>query len=228
MVEKNLKVKQKEPIDLIARPFHKFAQIEASGGILLVICALIALIWANSPWRDVYHKLWKVHLTFSFGPIHLSYELLHWINDGLMVIFFFVVGMEIKREFVEGELSTRKHAMLPVAGAMGGMLRSYGILERLQQSSQELHAGIRAGEQQSAVRALKETCDEVEAPLRRFIQILHRWVIFGILAGVCAGKCRVTLDQTLLSSLLQPLGLGILLALVLGKQGGSPSFVGSL
>lgn len=102
--------------------------------------------------------------------------------------------------------------------------RSQGILKHLQQSSGELHTGIRAGEQQSAVKALEETCDKVEAPLRRFMHALHPWVTFVILPLFALANAGITLDQTLLSSLMHPLGLGIILGLVLGKQGGITLF----
>lgn len=115
-------VKQKEPIDAVVRPFQKFARLEASGGILLLICTVAALIWANSPWQESYFKLWHLPVGFKIGDFVLSKELLHWINDGLMAIFFFVVGMEIKRELREGELSSAGKAMLPVVAAIGGML----------------------------------------------------------------------------------------------------------
>ncbi len=116
------KVKQREPIDKIVRPFLAFADLEASGGILLLISTIVALVWANSPWGDVYKSLWHFHFGFEFGNIHVKHELLHWINDGLMAIFFFVVGMEIKRELIEGELSTAGKAILPIVAAIGGMI----------------------------------------------------------------------------------------------------------
>ncbi len=110
------------PLDRIVRPFQEFIRIEASGGILLMITTVIALVWANSPFAESYFHLWETHVTFGLGhwefsgPIHLL------INDGLMAIFFLVVGLEIKRELLVGELSTPRQAALPVAGAIGGML----------------------------------------------------------------------------------------------------------
>ena len=110
------------PVDRVLRPFHEFAKIEASAGILLVACAVIALVWANSAWADLYHHLWETPVTIGFGGYQLSKSLEFWINDGLMAIFFFVVGLEIKREFLAGELSTPRHAVLPIAAALGGMV----------------------------------------------------------------------------------------------------------
>lgn len=106
----------------LVRAFQSFFQIEAAGGILLLACAVIALIWANSPLQDAYLDLWETLVTVGVGSFAISKPLLLWINDGLMAIFFFVVGLEIKREVLAGELSSPKQAALPLAGAVGGML----------------------------------------------------------------------------------------------------------
>lgn len=103
-------------------PFREFTQTEVSGGILLFVATVIALIWANSPWGDSYDEFWHTTLTIEAGGFGLSKSLSHWINDGLMVIFFFVVGLEIKREVMVGELATRRQALLPIAAAAGGAL----------------------------------------------------------------------------------------------------------
>lgn len=112
----------KTPIEKLAYPIHEFLHEEASGGILLIICTIIALAWANSPFAEFYHQLWKIYFSIDIGGIGLKYSLHHWINDGLMVIFFFVVGLEIKRELLVGELSSAKKAALPIAAALGGMI----------------------------------------------------------------------------------------------------------
>lgn len=104
-------------------------RIEASGGILLLLCTIVALIWANSPWKDSYHDLFH-ETTISFGIsglVTIEKHLIHWINDGLMAIFFFVVGLEIKRELLVGELASMRKAALPIAAAAGGMLVPAGI-----------------------------------------------------------------------------------------------------
>ena len=101
---------------------HEFTQRAASGGIVLLVGTLIALIWANSPWSDSYFHLWETAFSFVFGDSSLSEHLLEWVNDGLMVIFFFVVGLEIKREVVTGELASPRKAALPIAAALGGMI----------------------------------------------------------------------------------------------------------
>ncbi len=116
MDNKNLK------IDKIIRPFQQFISIEASGGILLLLCTVIALCWANLPISSYYFHLWHTKISLSVGEYSLNYSLQHWINDGLMAIFFFIVGLEIKREFFVGELSSAKQAALPIAAALGGMI----------------------------------------------------------------------------------------------------------
>ncbi len=102
--------------------FRQFAQIQASGGILLLLATVLAMVWANSPWSDSYFGLWETYLSFSLGDQYLKHTLLHWVNDGLMVIFFFLVGLEIKREILVGELASFKRAALPLMGAVGGMV----------------------------------------------------------------------------------------------------------
>ncbi len=104
------------------RPAQRFAAVEASGGIVLLLGALIALAWVNSPWEQSYHDLWETELALDLHLFEIRQHLGHAVNDGLMVLFFFVVGLEIKRELVSGELSSPRRAVLPVAAALGGML----------------------------------------------------------------------------------------------------------
>ncbi len=113
---------RREPIERILYPFQRFAQIEASSGILLLAATAIALVWANSAWGSAYTNLQEAKVGFTAGSFVFTKDLIHWINDGLMAIFFFVVGLEIKREIVAGELSSRQKAALPIAAAIGGML----------------------------------------------------------------------------------------------------------
>lgn len=110
------------PIYKMVQAFRNFMKLEAASGILLIACTIAALAWANSPWGQSYTALWETPLTIGFKQIQLSKSLLHWINDGLMTIFFFVVGLEIKREMLIGELASAKRAALPVMAAIGGML----------------------------------------------------------------------------------------------------------
>ncbi len=100
----------------------KFVHHEASGGIMLLMAAMLALLLANSPLASLYDALLDTHVSVKIGEWGIDKNLLHWINDGLMAIFFFHVGLEIKRELVEGELSTVKQAALPALGALGGMI----------------------------------------------------------------------------------------------------------
>jgi NhaA family Na+:H+ antiporter len=110
------------PIDRIVRPFQELAKLEASGGILLIGCTVVALLWANSPWANSYFHLWHTDLTFGIGGKMLSEPLHFWINDGLMALFFLLVGLEIKREILVGELASFRKAALPIAAALGGMI----------------------------------------------------------------------------------------------------------
>jgi Na+:H+ antiporter, NhaA family len=106
---------------------REFIHDEAFGGILLLVCALVALLWANSPWGAAYDALWSTELTLGTVQFHLTESLRHWVNDGLMAIFFFVVGLEIKREVLVGELSSPRQAALPAIAAVGGVLVPAGI-----------------------------------------------------------------------------------------------------
>jgi Na+:H+ antiporter, NhaA family len=99
-----------------------FASVEALGGIVLLLAALAALVWVNGPWSDSYSSVWNRELTIGVGSFAISETLRGWVNDGLMTVFFFVVGLEIKRELVEGELNDVRKARLPVVAALGGML----------------------------------------------------------------------------------------------------------
>jgi len=103
-------------------PVESFLAIEAASGILLLAAAAVALIWANSPWRESYSALWHAPLGLKLGPLSFERDLHFWINDGVMTIFFFVVGLEIRREIHHGELSELSRAALPLAAALGGMV----------------------------------------------------------------------------------------------------------
>jgi Na+:H+ antiporter, NhaA family len=106
----------------IPRVVRRFLETEASGGILLVIAAAIALLWANSPWQHGYHQLWSTEIHLAVGNIERSFDLEELVNDGLMTFFFLVVGLEIKRELVAGELRDPRTAALPAIAALGGMV----------------------------------------------------------------------------------------------------------
>ena len=105
----------------IIGPLQSFLRSEAAGGILLLGCAVLALAWANSPFADSYFDLWQTYVTVGVGDFEIDKPLLLWINDGLMAIFFFLIGLEIKREVLGGELSNPRSAALALAAALGGM-----------------------------------------------------------------------------------------------------------
>jgi len=114
--------KIQDPFDRIRQPFKRFLHIESSGGILLILATILALIIANSEWGHFYETFFKQEFKIGTEGHYLSESILHWINDGLMAIFFFLVGLEIKRELLVGELSSPKKAALPIIAAIGGML----------------------------------------------------------------------------------------------------------
>src|SRR6266542_4191362 len=100
---------------------REFLRAETGGAVLMIAVAL-ALVWANSPWRGAYDALWRTVLELRLGRFGLAGDLREWVNEGLMALFFLVVGLEIKRELVDGELRTWRQAALPVVAAAGGML----------------------------------------------------------------------------------------------------------
>jgi NhaA family Na+:H+ antiporter len=104
------------------RPFVRFSSIEASSGIVLLLAAIAAIVWANSSWSDTYFLILDEHLKIEFFGLHFDESVQELVNDGLMAIFFFVVGMEIKRELVLGDLRDPRAAALPVMAALGGMI----------------------------------------------------------------------------------------------------------
>lgn len=112
-----------EKIDKIVRPIQKFIGQEKSGGIVLGISVIIAIALANSPLAEEYYHFFEYKFGFIFNQVpFFEYSLHHWINDGLMAVFFFVVGLELKRELIGGELSQPRKALLPIAAALGGMI----------------------------------------------------------------------------------------------------------
>ena len=103
-------------------PLAEFLSTEAGGGVLLLVATIAALLWANSPWSAGYHDLWHTKLTVGSGGWAITEDLQHWVNDALMAMFFFIVGLEIKRELVTGELREVRAAALPALAALGGMV----------------------------------------------------------------------------------------------------------
>ncbi|MDT0690615.1 Na+/H+ antiporter NhaA [Salegentibacter sp. F188] len=103
-------------------PIKQFIEKQSSVGLLLIFSAILAMIFANSPLAESYHSFWKQYIHIGFNDFVLRKNLLHWINDGLMSMFFFLVGLELKREILHGELSNLRDALLPIAAAIGGMV----------------------------------------------------------------------------------------------------------
>jgi NhaA family Na+:H+ antiporter len=112
----------KPKIERVIAPITRFLHVEAAGGLVLMACLAIALIVANSPWAGPYNAFWQTRIGFKVGEFTLNKPLLLWINDGLMTVFFFLVGLEIKREIVFGELRDPRKAAFPAAAALGGMI----------------------------------------------------------------------------------------------------------
>ena len=109
-------------IQYISKPFKYFFKLEAASGLILLFAAILALFISNSDLSNHYFEILQKKLKLGLGSFGLELSILHWINDVLMAIFFFLVSLEIKREFIKGELSNPKQAMLPIVGAIGGML----------------------------------------------------------------------------------------------------------
>ncbi len=108
-------------INYFTAPFRWFFKLEAASGLVLLLAAIVALILSNSNFSDLYFKILSIHLLIGTESFGLDLSILHWINDALMAVFFFIVTLEIKREFIQGELSKPKQALLPIIGAVGGM-----------------------------------------------------------------------------------------------------------
>jgi len=121
-MNRNRSVKNATPVKRLARTFQEFARLEASSGILLIGSTVVAVAWANSPWSASYFHLWHTDPTFGLAGRLVSKPLHFWINDGLMALFFLLVGLEIKRETLVGELASFRKAALPIAAALGGMV----------------------------------------------------------------------------------------------------------
>ncbi|MCW2832365.1 MAG: nhaA [Nocardioides sp.] len=107
---------------LVARPIREFLRVETAGSVLLLLAAAVALLWANSPAASSYDAFWHTTIGIDLGGSGMEQSLQHWVNDALMVIFFFVVGLEIKYELVSGDLRDPKTAALPIVAALGGMV----------------------------------------------------------------------------------------------------------
>ncbi|MCK5126842.1 MAG: Na+/H+ antiporter NhaA [candidate division Zixibacteria bacterium] len=121
------------PVQRLMAPVLRFMHIQAAGGLVLFCCTVVALLAANSPLASWYHAFWNQSLGLTFGDSSMSYPLWYWVNDALMVIFFFVIGLEIKRELTTGELSEKHKIILPAAAAIGGAVTPAIIFLMIQQ-----------------------------------------------------------------------------------------------
>jgi len=162
------------PIDRITAPLQRFLDLEASSTVLLLAATVAALAWANSPWAASYDALLHVPLAVRLGPWQLELSLHHFVNDALMGLFFFVVGLEIKRELAIGELSSLARALLPVIAAAGGMVVPAGIYAALHLDGHALHGwGIpMATDIAFAVAALSVFAARVPSGLKIFLLAL--------------------------------------------------------
>lgn len=122
----------RSPVDRVVAPIARFLHVEAAGGAVLLVATVAALALANSPWADRFLAIWNTPISLNIGSMGVVHTLREWINDGLMTVFFFVIGLEIKLELVQGELRTARQAALPVLAALGGMVVPAGIYLVLQ------------------------------------------------------------------------------------------------
>jgi NhaA family Na+:H+ antiporter len=129
------------PARRLLEPLERFVKIEAASGVVLIVAAIVALLWANSPWAHSYHDFWHAPLTLGLGSWVSSESLHFWINEGLMTVFFLVVGLEIRREIHEGALSTVRQAALPAIAALGGVVMPAAIYLALNYTSPHLRHG---------------------------------------------------------------------------------------
>jgi Na+:H+ antiporter, NhaA family len=350
----------RRPIERLVRPFQAFAARESSGGILLLLATIAALVWANSPWAQSYFALWHATVMLGFGENTIVHDLHFWVNDALMALFFFVVGLEIKREFLVGELAAPRQASLPIVAALGGVLvpaaiysvlnaggpgapgwgipmatdiafvigvmallgsrvptslkvfltalaivddiaavlvialfytgqiswgalgiaalclmalvaanrlgvrhplpyallglllwssvlqsgvhatiagvllamtipsrtelnpdeflhRGRAVLDHFERTAQKEKTVMNDEEQQAAIEALEDSCEQVQPPLHRLEHALHPWVTFFVMPVFALANAGLAFDGRILTSVTQPIRLGIVLGLLLGK-----------
>jgi len=350
----------RRPIERLVRPFQAFAARESSGGILLLLATLLALVWANSLWANSYFALWHTTVTLGFGANTVAHDLHFWVNDALMALFFFVVGLEIKREFLVGELASPRQAALPIVAALGGVLvpaaiysvlnvggpgargwgipmatdiafvigvmallgsrvptslkvfltalaivddiaavlviaifytgqiswealgiaalclmalvaanrlgvrhplpyallglllwsavlqsgvhatiagvllamtipsrtelnpnaflhRSRAVLDHFERTAQKEKTVMNDEEQQAVIESLEDSCEQVQPPLHRLEHALHPWVTFFVMPVFALANAGLVFDERILTSVVQPIPLGVVLGLLLGK-----------
>ncbi len=162
--------KKQSPAVRALAPLRDFLHTEAAGGALLVAAAVAALVWANSPWSASYDSLWHSTATIEIAGHGLSLDLRQWVNDGLMAIFFLIVGLEIKREMTSGHLAGRRVAALPVAAAVGGMIVPAAIYLAIAGGTEPMGWGVpMATDIALAIGVLALAGSGVPATLRAFL-----------------------------------------------------------
>ncbi|GGW24712.1 Na+/H+ antiporter NhaA [Arenibacter certesii] len=205
------------PIDRVTNPIQKFMNQQKSGGIVLIISVVIALILANSSLSEFYFSFFEQKLGLQFeGEPFLNYSLLHWINDGLMAVFFFVLGLELKREIVGGELSNPRKALLPIGAAIGGVIVPAIIYIVLNPSGEASNGwGIpMATDIAFALGILYLLGDKIPLSLKVFLTAL---AIIDDLIAVMVIAFFYTSDISLISL---SIGLGFVLIMFIGNKMG--------
>lgn len=205
------------PIDKVTRPIQRFMNQQKSGGIVLGISVILALVLANSPWSDQYFHFFENEIGFQFnGTTFLNYSIHHWINDGLMAIFFFVLGLELKREIVGGELSNPRKALLPIGAAFGGVLVPALIYFALNSSGEVSNGwGIpMATDIAFALGVLYLLGDKIPLSLKIFLTAL---AIVDDLIAVLVIAFFYTSDISMISL---SIGFGFILIMYLGNKMG--------
>lgn len=210
------------PIDTMVKPIQRFIQQEKSGGLVLGISVILALFFANSPWAHDYHHFFEQELGFTFnGESFFNFSLHHWINDGLMAVFFFVVGLELKREIVAGELSNIRKSLLPIFAAVGGMVVPAVIYIALNPSG-EMHSGWgipMATDIAFALGVLYLLGKRVPLALKVFLTAL---AIVDDLGAVLVIAFFYTSDISMMNLVI---GLGFLLIMFIGNRMGVRSIL---
>lgn len=208
---------RKYPIDKVTEPFKNFIKEEKSGGIVIGISVLVALFLANSAWSDDYFQFFQHELGFEFdGKSFLTYSIQEWVNDGLMAIFFFVVGLELKKEIIGGELSNPRKALLPIVAAFGGVLVPALIYFTLNPSG-EVSSGWgipMATDIAFALSVLYILGDRIPLSLKVFLTAL---AIVDDLVAVLVIAFFYTSDISLISL---SIGLGFITIMYLGNRMG--------
>jgi NhaA family Na+:H+ antiporter len=178
-----------ETADQLTKPLARFLKIEVTSGVALLVATCAALFLSNSPWSDPFLSFWKLPVGFRFGSFDFSRSLQHWLNDGLMTVFFFVVALELKREFVLGELRGWRKAALPFAGAVGGMLGPASIYLILMANKPGMHAWgtVMATDAAFVIGALAVLGSRIPSSLRLFLLSLAIFDDLGAILVVAIG-----------------------------------------